>query len=71
MFRQATERRVAVFVAPGLEEIEGLTVVDVLYRAGVPCDTVSVTSGREVTSSHEVTIVCDRSIAVEGFSLDV
>lgn len=70
MFRQATERRVAVFVAPGLEEIEGLTVVDVLYRAGVPCDTVSVTSGREVTSSHEVTIVCDRSIADEGFSFD-
>ena len=70
MFRQATERRVAVFVAPGLEEIEGLTVVDVLYRAGVPCDTVSVTSGRGVTSSHEVTIVCDRSIADEGFSFD-
>ena len=70
MFRQATERRVAVFVAPGLQEIEGLTVVDVLYRAGVPCDTVSVTSGREVTSSHEVTIVCDRSIADEGFSFD-
>ncbi len=70
MFRQATERRVAVFVAPGLEEIEGLTVVDVLYRAGVPCDTVSVTDGREVTSSHEVTIVCDRSIADEGFSFD-
>lgn len=70
MFRQATERRVAVFVAPGLEEIEGLTVVDVLYRAGVPCDTVSVTSRREVTSSHEVTIVCDRSIADEGFSFD-
>ena len=70
MFKQATEKRVAVFVAPGLEEIEGLTVVDVLYRAGVPCDTVAVTPERQVTSSHEVTIVCDRSIADEGFSFD-
>lgn len=67
MFTQATERRVAVFVAPGLEEIEGLTVVDLLYRACVPCDTVAVAAGREVTSSHEVTILCDRSLADEGF----
>ena len=71
MFTQATERRVAVFVAPGLEEIEGLTVVDLLYRAGVPCDTVAITPERQVTSSHEVTIVCDRSIADAGFSFDV
>lgn len=70
MFKQASDARVAVFVAPGLEEIEGLTVVDVLFRAGVPCDTVAVTSERRVTSSHEVTIVCDRSIADEGFSFD-
>ncbi len=70
MFNQATDRRVAVFVAPGLEEIEGLTVVDLLFRAGVPCDTVAVTAERTVTSSHEVTIVCDRSVADEGFSFD-
>lgn len=70
MFKQATDRRVAVFVAPGLEEIEGLTVVDVLFRAGVPCDTVAITPEHEVTSSHEVTIVCDRSIDDDGFSFD-
>lgn len=70
MFKQATDSRVAVFIAPGLEEIEGLTVVDLLYRAGIPCDTVAITPEREVTSSHEVTIVCKRSIADEGFSFD-
>ena len=70
MFKQATDARVAVFVAPGLEEIEGLTVVDVLFRAGIPCDTVAVTPERQVTSSHEVTIVCDRSVHDEGFSFD-
>ena len=70
MFRQACDARVAVFVAPGLEEIEGLAVVDLLFRAGIPCDTVSVAQGRQVTSSHEVTIVCDRAIGDDGFSFD-
>lgn len=70
MFKQMSDSRVAVFVAPGLEEIEGLTVVDLLFRAGVPCDTVAITSERQVTSSHEVTVVCDRSIADDGFSFD-
>ena len=70
MFKQASEKRVAVFVAPGLEEIEGLTVVDLLFRAGIPCDTVAITPERTVTSSHEVTIACKRSLFDEGFSFD-
>ena len=70
MFNQQTERRAAVIVASGLEEIEGLTDVDLLYRAGIPCDTVSIAPERQVTSSHEVTIVCDRSICDEDFSFD-
>lgn len=70
MFKQASDARVAVFVAPGLEEIEGLTVVDLLFRAGVPCDTVAITASRQVTSSHEVTLVCDRTIEEPGFSFD-
>lgn len=70
MFKQATDQRVAVFIAEGLEEVEGLTVVDLLYRAGIPCDTVAVTPERVVTSSHEVRIVCDRTVSDEGFSFD-
>ena len=70
MFKQATDKRVAVFIAPGLEEIEGLTVVDLLFRAGIPCDTVAITPERTVTSSHEVTIVCKRSIDDDGFAFD-
>ena len=60
--------RVALLVAEGLEEIEGLTVVDLLFRAGIPCDTISIVPERTVTSSHKVTIVCDRSLADEDFS---
>lgn len=70
MFRKSTDSRVAVFIAEGLEEVEGLTVVDLVYRAGIPCDTVAITPEHTVTSSHEVNIVCDRSIDDEGFSFD-
>lgn len=62
--------RVAVFVADGLEEVEGLTVVDLLFRAKVPCETVSIKEGLDVRSSHGVHLVCDRSICDEGFSFD-
>ena len=62
------EKRVAVFIADGLEEIEGLTVVDILYRAGIPCDTVSITNSTLVISSHNVRIVCDRAIGDRDFT---
>lgn len=58
-----SEATVAVFLAPGCEEIEALTVVDILYRAGIACETVSVAQDREVTSSHKVTVVADKHIA--------
>ena len=35
-------KKVCVFLADGFEEIEGLTVVDILRRAGVETETVSV-----------------------------
>ena len=70
MFRKACDERVAVLLADGAEEIEALTVVDLLYRAGVPCDMVSVTGSREVTSSHEVRLTCLRDIHDKGFSFD-
>lgn len=60
-------KRVAVFIADGLEEIEGLTVVDILYRANIPCDTVSITSSTLVTSAHNVRIVCDRTLDDQDF----
>lgn len=51
--------RVYVFLATGFEEIEALTVVDLLRRAGVDCRTVSVMEERQVTSSHNVTVTAD------------
>lgn len=70
MFTQATDKHVAVFIAEGMEEIEALTVVDLLYRAGIPCETVSITNTNAVASSHDVTVVCDTEISNTRFDFD-
>lgn len=70
MFTAATDKRVAVFLAEGMEEIEALTVVDLLYRAGIPCETVSITNTNVVASSHDVSVVCDREIDDTRFDFD-
>ena len=38
-------KKVCVFLADGFEEIEGLTVVDLLRRAEVEVTTASITGG--------------------------
>lgn len=52
--------RVCVFFATGFEEIEALTVVDILRRAGVGVDMVSVTGEKKVTGSHGITVEMDK-----------
>lgn len=42
---------VCVFLADGFEEIEGLTVVDLLRRAGIETRTVSI-MGRKKSRGH-------------------
>ncbi len=46
--------RIAVFAAEGCEEIEALTVVDLLRRAGMETDIVSLTENKAVTGSHKI-----------------
>ena len=41
-----------IFLADGFEEIEGLTVVDILRRAGVEIQMVSIMGRKELTGSH-------------------
>lgn len=52
-------KKIIVFLAEGLEEIEGLTVVDLLRRAEIDVKTVSLSSKKEVTGAHQITIKAD------------
>lgn len=54
-------KKVAVLFADGTEEIEGLTPVDILRRADLSCDIVSVT-GEYPVGSHGITIKADNLI---------
>ena len=48
-----------VFLAEGFEEVEALTAVDILRRAGMNVKTVSITSALQVTGAHGVTVNAD------------
>lgn len=52
--------KVCIFFAAGFEEIEALTVVDILRRAGVSVDMVSITGEKKVTGSHKITVEMDK-----------
>lgn len=52
-------KKVSVFLANGFEEIEGLTVVDLLRRAGVDVDMVSVGDGLEIHGAHGIDVKAD------------
>ena len=50
---------VYLFLAPGFEEIEALTVVDLLRRANISITTVSITNEFNVIGAHNITITAD------------
>lgn len=52
-------KQISVFLADGFEEIEGLTVVDILRRAGVHVDTVSVMKSRTIRGAHQIEVQAD------------
>ena len=46
-------KKVCVFLADGFEEIEGLTVVDILRRAKVEVSTVSIMDTLDIHGAHK------------------
>lgn len=49
---------IAVLLADGFEEIEALTPVDMLRRAGFNVKTVGI-NGKIITGAHKIPIICD------------
>ena len=65
-------KKVAVFLADGFEDIEALATVDILRRAGIYCNTVSIKE-EMVKSAHGVIVKADRLIdeTIEEFDMIV
>lgn len=57
-----------VFLANGFEEIEALTVVDILRRLGIEVATVSNSSDECVTGSHGIVVKADMVFGEADFS---
>jgi len=51
--------KVYIFFANGFEEIEGLTVVDLLRRAGIVISMVSITGTKEIIGAHNIKVMAD------------
>ena len=51
--------RALVFLATGFEEMEAIGTIDILRRAGVETDTVSITGDKTVTGVHGIPVVAD------------
>lgn len=52
-------KKAVLFLAEGFEEIEALTPVDVLRRAGIEVITVSISDTIQVTGAHQITVTAD------------
>ena len=55
------------FLAEGFEDIEALAPVDIMRRAGLQVETVSITDEIVVTSAHGVGVVADKTLAEIDF----
>lgn len=64
--------KVGVFFGTGFEEIEALTVVDLLRRAGIETSCISIDNTDAVTGAHSIEVTMDEAIDEVDFdSLDM
>ena len=60
--------KVCAFIADGFEEVECLSVVDILRRAKVEVLILSVTDSLEITGSHGIRVIADGRLSDTDFS---
>ena len=61
--------QVYLFLAQGFEEIEALTVVDLLRRADIDITTVSISDTHDVIGAHNISVTADALFSNLDFSL--
>ncbi len=54
--------KVLVLLADGFEEVEALAPVDILRRAEIDVETLSIMDGREVKGAHGVPVIADAQL---------
>jgi len=65
-------KKAAIFFGTGFEEVEALTVVDLLRRVQIEAVCVSIDNEKYVTSSHNVSVKMDAGIdAIDFDSFDI
>lgn len=53
------EMKVCLHLADGFEEIEAISVVDILRRANIKVEMVSIMGRKEVVGAHQITVMAD------------
>ncbi len=61
-------RKSYIFLSDQVEDIEAITVIDILRRADIPLATISMNEGLTVTSKHGVKIAADELFSAVDFS---
>lgn len=61
-------KKISIFLAEGFEEVEALTQVDLLRRAGAQVTMVSIGDRLEVAGSHGIIVTADKKFADMDFS---
>lgn len=51
-----------IFLAEGFEEMEAITPLDILRRAGIETLTISISNKKEVIGAHQIKIIADKII---------
>lgn len=61
-------KKVTVHLAEGFEEIEAITIIDVLRRAGIELTTVAMSGNKRVSGAHHVPVEADKLFEEVDFS---
>lgn len=62
------KKKIAVHLAEGFEEIEAISIIDVLRRADLEVIVTSVTGNLEVTGAHQLKVLADKLFEEVNYS---